>query len=137
MPNLVTIDEARAHLRIDDFDSSGGADDPWLNIWIAAVSQAVASWLKDSWRLYTPSTDTSGEVITDSSGDPVPAVDSNGDPIIKPAVRAAALIELSSQFRFREGEGTDNVVSADAGYGYVLNKASTALLTPLRKPTVA
>jgi hypothetical protein len=29
------------------------------------------------------------------------------------------------------------LVPSDAGYGYVLNKASTALLAPLRKSTVA
>ena len=37
---------------------------------------------------------------------------------------------------FREGEGLDNVVTPDAGYGYTLNKASTAMLTALRKGTV-
>jgi hypothetical protein len=30
----------------------------------------------------------------------------------------------------------DNVVPDAAGWGYVLNKTSTALLTPLRKSTV-
>lgn len=80
--------------------------------------------------------DSGGAVIVDSDGNPVPAEDING-PIVHPTVRLAVLVELSSQFRFREGEGTDNVVTPDAGYGYVLNKASTALLTPLRRPTVA
>jgi len=49
----------------------------------------------------------------------------------------AVLVEIASQYRYREGEGKDNVVTPDAGYGYVLNKASTALLVPLRKPTLA
>ena len=56
---------------------------------------------------------------------------------MNPSVRLAVLAEIASQFRFREGEGLDNVVTPDAGYGYILNKASTALLTPLRRPTVA
>jgi len=136
MNDLVTIADARAQLRLDDFDSSGGADDAWLEIWIPAVSQAVMTWLKDSWRAFVPEYDSAGAVIVDSAGDPIPALDSNGDPTPKPVVRAAVLIELASQFRFREGEGTDNVVPDAAGHGYTLNKASTSLLTGLRKSTV-
>jgi hypothetical protein len=52
-------------------------------------------------------------------------------------VQGACVIELASMYRFREGEGTDNVVTPDAGYGYVLNKTSTAMLQALRKSTVA
>lgn len=120
-----------------DADSFGGADDVWLDMFIPAVSQAVALWLKDWWRLFMPMLDSAGVVVTDSAGDPVPALDSNGDPMPKAVVKTAVLLELASQFRFREGEGKDNVVTPDAGYGYVLNKASTALLTSLRKPTAA
>jgi hypothetical protein len=127
---LVTTDEAKSHLRI-----SGTADDSWLAIFIPAISGAVALWLKDSWRLYVPEED-SGGIVVDSSGDPVPFVDSNGY-ITQPVVKAAVLIELSSQYRFREGEGTDNVVTPDAGHGYMLNKASTNILTALRKTTLA
>lgn len=116
--NLVTLDEAKQHLYID-----GSAHDSWLTLFIAAVSQAVALWVKDEDRLFVPE--------FDSNGDPVPGVD------VKPIVKAAVLLELSSGFRFREGEGKDNVVPSSDGHGYVLNKTSTALLTPLRKPTVA
>lgn len=137
MNDLVTIADARAQLRLDDFDSSGGADDAWLEIWIPAVSQAVANWLKSDWRLWIPSYDSAGAVIVDSAGDPIPALDSNGDPTAKPVVRAAVLIELASQFRFREGEGTDNVVPDAAGHGYILSKGATALLAGCRKSTVA
>ena len=137
MLELVTIDEARAHLRIDNYGTGGGPDDPWLATWIPAVSAAVAGWLKDGWRLYQWEVDSSGAVVEDSNGDPIPALDTNGDPIVRPEVKGATLIELASQYRFREGEGKDNVVTPDAGYGYVLNKASTALLAPLRRPTMA
>jgi len=137
---LVTIEDARAHLRLDyESDSDGdthGPDDPWLQTAIPAISEAVRGWLKDDWRLYLPARDSTGAVVLDSNDDPVPAEDSNGDPIVHPTVRLAVLVELASVFRFREGEGKDNVVTPDAGYGYVLNKASTALLTPLRRPTV-
>lgn len=131
MDDLVTIAEARDHLRLDA-DSAGGADDGWLTIFIPAISQAVALWLKEEWRLYVPEVD-SGGVVVDSAGDPVPA-----EPlVVKPVVKAAVLLELASVYRYREGEGVDNVVPDAAGWGYVLNKTSTALLAPLRKPSLA
>ena len=136
MLELVTIDDARQQLRLDEIDSNGGADDAWLALAIPGVSEAVRSWLKDDWRLYLPERDTSGAVITDTDGDPIPAEDSNGNPITHPTVRLAVLLELSSQFRYREGEG-ENVVPADAGHGYTLSKGATAILAGLRKPTVA
>ena len=135
MNDLVTIDEAREHLRLD-YDGAGGADDGWLAVFIPAISQAVALWLKDEWRLYVPERDSGGEIVTDENGNPVPAEDNEGYRIVQPVVRAAVLIELDSAYQFRSGEGRDNVVTPDAGYGYVLNKASTALLAPLRRPTV-
>lgn len=137
MLELVTVDEARAHLRIDDYDSGGGPDDLWLAIWIPAVSEAVALWLKDSWRLFVEEVDSEGNIVRDSNGDPVPAEDSDG-PIIRMSVKAAALLELASQYRFREGEGKDNAVPAHEGYGHTLtSKAAVAILTALRRPTVA
>ena len=135
MLELVTIEQAREHLRLDG-DSSGGADDAWLTIFIPAISEAVALWLKQDFRLYEWAVDSAGDYILDSAGDPTALVDSSGDPVIRSVVKAAVLIELSSQYRYREGEGRDNVVTPDAGHGYMLNKASTALLQALRKPTV-
>lgn len=132
MNNLVTLDEARDHLRLDE-----GPDDTWLATWIPVVSEAVALWLKDEWRLYQPEVGSDGEPVLDSDGRPVVVLDSDGEPVVRWAVKAACLVELASQYRFREGEGKDNVMPSDAGHGYVLNKASTALLTPLRRPTVA
>ena len=137
MLELVTRAEARYHLRLDDPDSDGGPDDPWLDTFIPAVSEAVALWLKDSRRLYQVEVDSDGVPLVDSAGDPIPALDSAGQPIVSPVVRAAVLVELASQFRFREGEGKDNVVTPDAGHGYVLNKVSTPLLAALRRPTLA
>lgn len=128
--DLVTIDEARQHLRLDA-DSGGGPDDLWLEIFIPAICEAVSLWVKDDARLYVPELDSSGDVVLDPAGEPIPA-----EPLtIRPVVKAAVLLELASQYRYREGEG-DNVVPADAGYGYVLSKGATALLTSLRRSTV-
>jgi hypothetical protein len=129
MAEFVTIQEAYAHLRLGDYDSSGGPDDDWLAIFIPAISQAVALWLKDDWRPYVPEV-ASGGVVVDSSGDPIPT------DVVRPVVKAAVLLELASVYRYREGEG-DNRVDQAEGWGYVLNKTSTALLAPLRRPTVA
>lgn len=133
MVDLVTLAEARAHLRLDEPDSNGGPDDLWLQTFIPAVSEAVLGWLKDPFRAYVAALDSNDDPILDSNGDPIPA-----EPLVaKWPVKAAVLIELGSQFRFREGEGRDNVVPSADGHGYTLNKVSTALLTPLRRPTVA
>jgi len=128
---LVTIEEARAHLRIDDVDSDGSPDDLWLSIFMPAISEAVANWLKDEWRLYVAEVD-SGGVVVDSSGDPVPALPLAARPVVK----AATLIELERQFRFRGGESEADVQSHE-GHGYTLGKGATALLSSLRKSTVA
>lgn len=120
---LVTLDEARAHLRIDH-----DADDAWLTTWIAAVSQAVLAWLKDDWRAY----ESSGN--TDSAGDPIPLEDSNGL-VVRPIVRAAVLVELAQQYRFRDGSGAA-AVPTHWGHGFTLGAGATSLLTPLRKATL-
>jgi hypothetical protein len=46
------------------------------------------------------------------------------------------LVELASQYRFRDGSGKDNVVPDAAGHGYILSKGATAILSGLRKSTV-
>lgn len=56
MAELVTVEEARNHLRLE----TGTADDMWLAIFIPAISEAVLSWLKDEWRAYVPELDEDG-----------------------------------------------------------------------------
>lgn len=135
MTDLVTKQDARAQLRLD-YVGDVGPDDPWLELAIPAVSAAVSGWLKDSWRLYELERDSDGDVVLDSSDEPVPVLDSNGDPIVHPTVRLATLVELDRQYRFRDGAAEGNV-PADAGYGYTLGAGATSLLTPIRRPTVA
>lgn len=130
MSDLVTLDDARNHLRTDST-----ADDAWLELWITAISQAVLLWLKDDWRAYVLMTDSNGDVITDSAGEPLPVEDSPGSPVVKPIVRAAVLAELAQQYRFRDGSGAAAVPS-HWGHGYTLGAGATSLLTSLRKTTV-
>lgn len=137
--NLVTLDDAYAHLRID-YDAAGSAEDGWLELAIAGVSGAVAAWLKDSWRLYTPELDSAGGVVKDSAGNPIPAEDSSGTPIVHPVVRLAVLVELAAQYRFREGDGETGTPTGDlysGRYGYILGRAATAVLSGMRRSTVA
>ena len=138
MLELITKEEARDQIRLDSEQSSlgvTGPDDAWLSIWIPAVSEAIRSWVKDDWRLYLPSRDSNGDVITDSDGDPVPEESSDGF-IVHPTVRGAALLEIASQYRYREGEG-DARMEAHEGHGYTLSRGATLLLSGLRKTTVA
>lgn len=138
MIELVTIEECYNHLRIDEVDSSGSPDDPWLQVFIPAISQAIALWVKTEARLFFPELDSNGQPVTDSNGDPVPELDSNNQPTPLPIVRAAVLVELERQYRSRGGEDDTFVEDfGNAGYGYTLGRGSTALLSPLRKPTVA
>ncbi len=131
MLEFVTPADARDQLRIDS-----GADDAWLAIWIPAVSASIAAWLKQEWRLYMLQRDAAGELILNTAGLPMPVMSDDGEPLLHPSVIAATLLELASQYRYREGEG-DNTVPADAGHGYVLSRAATAQLAPLRRTTVA
>lgn len=131
MADLVTIEQARAHIRIDTV-----ADDPWLEVMIPAVSDAVMSWLKDYWRAYVLAVDSAGAVVKDSAGDPIVFFDSSGDPIVLPRVRAAVLVELAQQYRFRDGSDAAAVPS-HWGHGYVLGAGATSLLASSRKSTVA
>lgn len=136
---LVSRDDAIAQLHLDEDGSAGSAEDVWLSLAIPAISQAVALWLKDDWRLWVPETDADGTVVIDSSGDPVPEVDSSGEKTVQPIVRMAVLLELASQNRFREGEGDNGMPMDgrfDGPYGYILSKGATALLSGLRKPTM-
>lgn len=138
MLELVTLEQAYHHLRIDEVDSEGSPDDPWLQVFIPAVSQAVAGWVKSEARLYVPELDSNRDPELDSDGEPVPELDSNGEPTPLAIVRAAVLVELERQYRSRGGEDDTFVESfGNAGYGYALGRGSTALLASLRKPTVA
>jgi hypothetical protein len=131
MVALVTLPEVKSQLMMDS-----DAADGWIDMMILAISGAVISWLKDEWRAYEPLLGADGKVIVDSSGDPILLTDSNGDYLVKPVVKAATLVEIASQFRFREGDGA-TAVPSHAGHGYVLSAGPTSLLSGLRRSTLA
>lgn len=132
MAEYVTIEEARDHLMVDTL-----AHDPWLTMMIPAISGAVLTWLKNPWRAYVVEQDLDGNPIEDSNGDWIPVEDSNG-PVVNPVVKAATLVELAQQFRFRDGaDATSAHVPSHWGHGYVLGIGATSLLVALRKSTVA
>lgn len=127
--NLVTYDEAIAHLRADHY-----ADAEWMSIWIPAVSEMIRAYMKDEWRLYVPARDDDGCIIRDDDGNPVPEM-RNGKPIVLHQAKVAALLELANQYRFREGEGGNRGLPDE--YGFALCRAAVSVLAPLRCPTIA
>src|SRR6478609_6043941 len=100
MAELVTLDEVKSQLMMDN-----DAADGWITLMIQAISGAVMTWLKEEWRAYVVLLGADGKPVLDSNGDPIVSLDSNGDPIVKPVVKAATLVEIASQFRFRDGDG--------------------------------
>jgi len=106
---LVTIQEAKDQLHIDT-----NAHDSWLETIIPAVEDAVVRWVGDESRVYEDSSLT------------VPV----------PSAKLATLVEVAYQFRYREGPEEGNGTEWYKT-GYVLNKASTGVLQPLRKPRLA
>jgi hypothetical protein len=133
MLELVTREDAIQQLRLDVDEDGNTPQDNWLAIWIPAVSESVASWVKDHWRLYEPVRGSDGKPILDDNGHPIPEYDESGEPKVHPIVRAAVLLELTSRF---EGQSDDRVQPTE-GHGYILSKTATALLTGLRKTTIA
>jgi len=131
---LVTVEQARAQSRLFA-DSSGGPDDEWLAIFIPVASEQVALWLKDAWRLYEVEVDENGDELLDSQDEPTVAVDSNGDKTVRAVVRGACLIQLEFLYKNR-GAADEGQVPADAGHGYVLCNNATAMLQPLRRPSI-
>lgn len=135
--SLVTIDEAKAHLRI-----MGSIDDPWLELWIPIVQATIEAWLKEPWRVYQVETDSDGQHVLDSDGEPVLVLDSDGEPIPRFQCKGAALIELAVLYRDRERGTVSRIGGVDLtqvpenwGHGHVLSIGATQLLVPLRKST--
>ena len=135
VPNLVEIHDARVHVRADDMDS-----DEWFAFWIPLVSEIIASWLGDTWRLYELQRDDNGDIVTDENGTPVPMRDAFGEPIINRLVKGAALVELADIYTNREGESRkfmEQAGNAGGACGYTLCAGATAILSGIRKSRIA
>lgn len=127
---LVTLQEASEHLRRDTVD-----DDQDLTLKIHAASALVLNYLKREALAYEPERDPMGGVIFDDDGYPVPALDEDGNPVIRYEVRAAVLLMLGELYKNREGE-QGGEVPTQWGYGY-LPRSVVALLYSLRNPALA
>lgn len=126
---LVTLQEASEHLRRDTTD-----DDQDLTLKIHAASAAVLNYLKRESLAYEPERDSSGNVIRDEDGFPIPVLDDDGDPIVRFEVRAAVLLMLGELYKNREGE-QGGEIPTQWGYGY-LPRPVVSLLYPLRDPAL-
>jgi len=115
---LITLAQASAHLRRDTED-----DDSDLLLKIEAASEMVLDYIGSG-----------AEAWTDSSG--LPIEDSNGEAMDVPKRVQSAVLMLTG-YLYRERDASmENQVPTQWGYGY-LPIGVTALLYPLRRPTVA
>lgn len=113
MVMLVSLVQAREHLRIDTLD-----EDNDLILKIHAASAAVLNYIRNG-----------ADIFTDSTGEPI--VDSNGAPLGIPyEVQAATLLLLGYLYRQRD---SDEDKEWEMGY---LPKPVTALLYVHRVPSL-
>lgn len=119
MTMLVTLDEAKDHLRVDH-----DADDADLTLKIHAASGAVLGYLKGA-NILEPERNDSGEVERDEAGEIVYSED------LRFEVKAAVLLMLGYLFKDR-----DNDEGREYEQGF-LPRPVTALLYPLRDPALA
>lgn len=132
MVMLVTLEQARDHLRIDTED---GDND--LTLKIHAASNAVLNYMKKSGLAYEYEIDSAGDPVRDSSGDPVFLLDSAGDRVVLSEVQAAVLIMLGVIYIDRDGQDfVDGGSSPTLGELHIPRTVKW-LLDPLRRPTVA
>jgi hypothetical protein len=109
---LVSLQQAKAHLRVDTSD-----EDTHIALLTEAASGAVLNYLKDD-----------SAAFLDSYGD---VMDSNGEPIGVPReVQSATLLMLGYLYKDRDGDPEN---AYEMGY---LPKPVTALLYPLRTPAL-
>jgi hypothetical protein len=116
MTALVTLAQAKAHLRVDH-----SADDLDIELKIEAASGAVINYLKEA-----------AEEFVDSSGDVIMTTDSPSESTVPKVVQQAVLLMLGDFYKNREPK-TDDPVSAWFG---TLPRAVTALLYSYREPTL-
>lgn len=113
MVMLVSLAQAKEHLRVDDADNDND-----LTLKIHAASGAVLNYIRNG-----------ADVFTDSSGEPI--LDSNDNPVGIPyEIQAATLLMVGYLYRMR-----DNNEDGEYEMGY-LPKPVTALLYTFRVPSL-
>lgn len=122
MTMLLTLDEAKAHLRVMTED-----EDDDITAIVEEASAAVLGHIGDAQYLFL---DTGGDELT---LDPVTEQEAIRAQHI--AKRATRLL-VADFYRNREGSEQAGAVDAKFGYGY-LPRAVVAVLYPLRTPTIA
>lgn len=108
---LVTLQQASEHLRRDT-----DTDDCDLILKIEAASQAVVNYLKSG-----------ADDFLDSSGEPI--TDSSGDILVPRPIQIAVLMMVGFLYKERDGE-------ADLQHGY-LPQSVMSLLYPYRNPAMS
>lgn len=118
MVALVTLSQAKAHLRVDH-----DADDLDIQLKIEAASEAIISHLKDA-----------ADTFLDSSGEVIMTLDSPPESTVPKVVQQATLLLLGDFYKNREPTA-DDAVPSQYGFGY-LPRAVVALLHRLRDPAL-
>ena len=121
----VTLEQAKHQLQMDHDD-----DDTLITSYVNAASKAVKNYLKSA-SPFEIERDAHGNLVLDSSGDPIYITDSQGAYIVSAEVQQATLLLVGYFYKDRDN-------NADGAYeqGY-LPKPVTALLYPLRDPALA
>ena len=123
MTQLITLEEAKAHLRVDH-----NLDDDDIDAAITDASAAVLAYIGDSQYLFL-----------DTGGDALDLEDTSADQAglrAQGICKRATKLLVGSFYRYRDGASPEARVDPQYGYGY-LPAAVTALLYPLRDPTIA
>lgn len=126
MTQLITLAQAKAHLRVDH-----DLDDDDIALKLEAASAAVLAYIGDTQYLFI---DTGGELIEFDTTDTGTQPEQAALRALHTARQATKLL-LGDFYKNREPMAAD-VVAPQFGYGY-LPRSVVALLYPLRDPTIA
>ncbi|KQP43914.1 head-tail connector protein [Pseudorhodoferax sp. Leaf274] len=120
---LVTVEQAREHLRSDDTD-----DNADLELKISAASAAVLRYVTVS--RWEPVRDEDGVPVLDADGHETPATGDDGKKIVRTELQMGTLLMVAYLYNERDGSNKNG----DANY---LPAGVTAILYDLRTPTAA
>jgi hypothetical protein len=121
---LITLSQAKAHIRIDH-----DAEDVQIGEFIEAASAAIVTYLKSGADSFLNTLGLPEEIYDDSS--PPEVIDY----LVPPEVKAATKILVGELFKNREAQ-QDGEIGGPYGYGF-LPRPVVMLLFPLRDPALA